>query len=71
MIMLNQVVMDYFFLNNHIIYKTKMCTAPQVECSPLCHIGWYRNGTYIKNNTGLYNIYTQVVNVYFVQIRKF
>ena len=21
----------------------------QVECSPTCHIGWYRNGTFIHN----------------------
>ena len=37
----------------------------QVECAPLCQIGWYRNGTYIKNQTGIYSIQTQVkTNVY-------
>ena len=37
----------------------------KVECSPLCQIGWYRNGTYIKNHTGVYSIQTQVNKIQF------
>ena len=25
----------------------------QVECSPLCHIGWYTNGNFISNKVTL------------------
>ena len=28
----------------------------QVECSPICHIGWYRDGSFIKNTSQLYTI---------------
>ena len=33
----------------------------QVECSPLCHIGWYRNGSYIKTSNKLYTIITHKI----------
>ena len=35
----------------------------QLSCSPLCHIGWYRNGSYIKNTSILYTILTQRVDM--------
>ena len=45
----------------HSIVNVQLCDiSVQVECSPLCQIGWYRNGTYLKNHTGVYSIKTRV-----------
>ena len=45
----------------HSIVNVQLCDiSVQVECAPLCQIGWYRNGTYLKNHTGVYSIQTRV-----------
>ena len=33
----------------------------QVECSPLCQIGWYRNGSCIHNRNSLFSILSEVI----------
>ena len=33
----------------------------QVECSPLCQVGWYRNGSYIRNKSSSFTILSQII----------
>ena len=47
-------------ITHHSLYITLCDISVQVECAPLCQIGWYRNGTYLKNHTGVYSIQTRV-----------
>ena len=33
----------------------------QVECSPLCQVGWYRNGSYIRNRSTFFTIMSEII----------
>jgi len=45
----------------YLAYSNSVHLMCQVECRPLCHIGWYNNGSYILSKNTLYSIHTEVI----------
>ena len=46
-----------FMLPSDILFLWILCF--QVECRPLCHIGWYKNGSYIRTRNSFYTVKTE------------